>query len=167
MKFKATFRSFKFDLKAYKDKLHEQLSEDISHAAFLWLNAVLMRIPVWSGASHATFLRLSRQVGYQLTIQPQVVSRISYGQRQGDGKIVADPTKGQYTFNYETTLAHLVHNEFNNANVTPDPTLFYRLIQPGPYSFQQAGLKVFLEYAKTVRLPSPWQSLKVKTHKVS
>ena len=23
--------------------------------------------------------------------------------------------------------------EFNNANITPDPGLFYRLKQPGPY----------------------------------
>jgi hypothetical protein len=167
MKFKGTLKSFRFNMQDYKERLHEHLSNEIAHAAFLWLNAVLMQIPVWSGASHATFLRLSRQVGYQLAIQPKVISRVSYGQRHGDGELVANPDKGLYTFTFETSLPHLVYNEFNNANITPDPALFSRLIQPGPYGFQQAGLKVFQEYAKTVRLPNPWVSLKVKTHRVS
>jgi hypothetical protein len=167
MKFKGTLRSLRIDMSAYKKALHEQLSEDIAQGAFLWLNAVLSQIPVWSGASHATFLRLSREVGYNLAIQPGVVSRISYGQRHGDGEVTADPTKGQYSFNYETTLKHLVYNEFNDANVIPDPALFSRLLRPGPYGFQAAGQKVFEEFARTVRLPNPWNSLKVKTHQIS
>ncbi len=167
MKFTGTFRSFRIGMSAYRERLHEHLSNEIAHAAFLWLNAVLMQIPVWSGASHGTFLRLSREVGYQLTVQPKVVSRVAYGQRHGDGEVTADPTKGKYTFTFETSLAHLVYNEFNNANSIPDPTLFYRLIQPGPYGFQQVGVKVFQEYAKTVRLPNPFEKLKIKTHRIS
>lgn len=167
MKFTGTLKSFRLDMRAYKSVLHEHLSEQIAHAAFLWLNAVLSQIPVWSGASHATFLRLAREVGYDLAIQPRVVSRIPYGQRHGDGEVIADPGKGEYVFRFETSLAHLIHNEFNNANVTPDPTLFAQLIQPGPYGFQQIGVKVFQEFAKTVRLPNPWGSLSTKIHKVS
>ena len=167
MKFKGTFRSFRFNMTAYKQRLHEHLSDEIAHAAFVWLNAVLMEIPVWSGASHATFLRLSREVGYQMSIQPTAISRVGYGQRMGDGEVTADPAKGQYTFRYETTLPHLIHNEFNNANVLPDPTIFSRLKHPGPYYFQQKGLRAFLKFAIQVRLPNPWASLKIKVHKVS
>lgn len=167
MKFTGTLKSFRFSLQAYKRALHEHLSEEIAQAAFVWLNAVLMEIPVWSGASHATFLRLSREVGYQLSIAPSVISRVGYGQRQGDGEVIADPVKGQYTFRYETTLPHLIHNEFNNANITPDSTLFARLRQPGPYHFQQKGLKAFQKHAAQVRLPNPWAYLKVKAHKVT
>jgi hypothetical protein len=167
VKFKGTLRSFRINLQAYKRTLHEHLSNEIVHAAFLWLNAVLMEIPVWSGASHATFLRLARQVGYQLTISPSVVSRIPYGQRHGDGEVVADQEKGRYLFRYETDLEHLIYNEFNNANITPDPALFYRLRKPGPYHFQKKGIAAFEEHAKSVRLPSPWKSLKVTTRKVS
>lgn len=167
MKFKGTIRSFRIGMRDYKQKLHEHLSNEIAHAAFLWLNAVLMEIPVWSGASHATFLRLARDVGYQIAVQPRVISRVSYGQRHGDGEVEADPDKGRYLFRYETTLPHLIYNEFNNANITPDPALFYRLRRPGPYHFQQKGLKVFHEFAKRVRLPNPFDSLKVKPHKVS
>jgi hypothetical protein len=167
MKFKGTLRSFKFDMSAYKQRLHEHLSDEIAHAAFVWLNAVLMEIPVWSGASHATFLRLSREVGYQLSIQPKAMSRVGYGQRMGDGEVTADPVKGRYSFLYETTLPHLIYNEFNNANIVPDSTLFAKLKQPGPYYFQQRGLRAFLKHAEQVRLLNPWQFLKVHTHKVS
>lgn len=167
MKFKGTLKSFRIGMSAYQRRLHEHLSHEIAHAAFLWLTAVLQEIPVWSGASHATFLRLSREVGYQIVVQPKVVSRIGYGQRHGDGEVEANPSTGQYIFRYETTLPHLIHNEFNNANITPDPTLFYRLLKPGPYHFQQKGLKAFREYARTVRLPNPWTTLKITTHRVS
>jgi hypothetical protein len=167
MRFKGTLKSFRIGMSNYKRILHEQLSEEIARAGFLWLNAVLMQIPVWSGASHATFLRLSREVGYQLMVQPRVISRIGYGQRHGDGEVIADPAKGQYSFWYKTTLPHLIYNEFNNANIVPDPTLFDELIIPGPYRFQEAGRKAFEDYARTVRLPNPWVTLKVKAHKVS
>ena len=166
MKFTGTMRSFRIDKQAYKDRLHEWLSNRVTHAAFLWLNAVLSEIPVWSGASHATFLHLARAVGYQLAVQPRVISRQSYGQSHGDGEVEADPVKGQYTFRYSTTLPHLIYNEEFNANATPDATLFYRLIKPGPYRFQQRGVKAFEEYAKTVRLPNPFNSLKIKNHVV-
>jgi hypothetical protein len=165
MKFKGKLRSFRIS-KAYKKALHERLSEEIARAAFIWLNAVLSRIPVWSGASHATFLRLARAVGYQLTVQPKVISRIPYGQRQGDGEVTADPEKGLYLFSFETSLQHLIYNEFNNANITPDPTLFAQLLSPGPYGFQLVGAVAFREFAKTVRLPNPWIHLKIKTHRI-
>ncbi len=166
MKFKGTLRSIRIDMRGYRDKLHAHLSEQIAHAAFLWLNAVLAQIPVWSGASHATFLRLARAVGYELAIQPRVISRIPYGQRHGDGEVVTDPGKGEYAFRFETSLAYLIYNEYNSANVTPDPTLFAKLLQPGPYGFQQVGVKVFQEFAKTVRLPIPWDNLKIKVHRI-
>ena len=166
MKFKGSLKSFRLDTQAYKTKLHVHLSEQIAHAAFLWLNAVLAQIPVWSGASHATFLRLARAVGYELAIQPRVISRIPYGQRHGDGEVLADPEKGQYAFRFETSLSHLIFNEFANANISPDPTLFAKLLQPGPYGFQQIGARVFQEFAKTVRLPNPLDSLKITRHRV-
>ena len=165
MKFKGTLKSFRIDLGRYQKKLHEHLSDEIAHVAFLWLNAVLAEIPVWSGASHATFLQLSRSVGYQLAVQPAAVNRVAYGQQHGSGEVTADAKGGVYGFHYETSLPHLLHNEFNTPE--SDPNVFYRLKRPGPYHFQEKGRKVFEDYAKEVRLPNPWQSLKVKSHKVS
>jgi hypothetical protein len=166
MKWKATLRVPRFQKSRYRQVLHEYLSEEITKAAFVWLTAVLEEIPVWSGASHATFLHLSREVGYQLVINPKVISRISYGQSHGGGEITADPAKGLYTFSYETSLEHLIYNEFNNANIAPDPDLFYRLIRPGPYMFQKKGFAALQSVAKGVRLPSPTVAIKTVAKRV-
>ncbi len=165
MKFTGTLKSFRLDMGRYRKRLHEHLSEEITQAAFLWLNAVLAEIPVWSGASHATFLHLARSAGYQLSVQPGKVNRVAYGQEHGDGAVEADADRGLYIFRYETSLAHLLHNEFNTPE--SDPNVFYRLKKPGPYHFQEKGRKAFIEFAERVRLPSPWETLRVKDHKVS
>ena len=164
MKFKGTLVSFRINFTDYQKRLHESLSNDIAHAAFTWLEAVLSEIPTWSGASRATFLRLAREVEYALTIAPKVESRIGYGQRHGDGEIKADPKKGIYTFSYSTTLRHLVHNEYNSPS--SDPAVFHRLKKPGPYHFQLKGQEAFRRFAAQISLPSPWKSLKVTRHRV-
>jgi hypothetical protein len=167
MKFKGTFRCFRISLEKYRQLVHEELSEAIAHAAFEWMQAVLAEIPVWSGASHATFLRLSREVGFNLSISPSVISRIPYGQRHGDGEVIADRDKGLYLFKYETTLEHLIFNEQFNANLGGDPKVFHRLRKPGPYQFQEKGQAAFRDFAANVQLPSPWNTLKVKVYRVS
>lgn len=164
MKFKGLLVSFRLNLPIYRKRLHETLSNEIAHAAFVWLEAVLSEIPTWSGASRATFLRLAREVEYALTITPKVQSALSYGQRQGDGEIKADSQKGIYTFSYSTDLRWLVHNEYNTPD--SDPNVFYRLLRPGPYHFQQRGQEAFRRFAAQVSLPNPWKSLKVTRHRV-
>ena len=164
MKFKGSLVTLSFNLNDYQKRLHEHLSDEIAHAAFVWLEAVLCEIPTWSGASRATFLQLAREVGYNLSISPKVQSRMSYGERHGDGEIVADREKALYTFTYETNLRWLVHNEFNPPD--SDPNVFYRLLRPGPYHFQLRGAEAFRKFAAEVRLPNPWKSLKVNRHRV-
>jgi hypothetical protein len=166
MKFTGSMAGLKFDTEGYRKKMHEQLSEEIALAAFTWLETVLAEIPVWSGASWATFLRLSREVGYNLSISPKAINRIPYGQRHGDGEVKTDSKKGLYTFTYSTTLAHLISNEFNHNTAENDPTVWGRLKRPGPYNFQKAGQKAFEKMSGDVRLPSPWKSLKVSRQRI-
>jgi hypothetical protein len=168
MKFKGTLRAPRIDLTGYRAALHEEFSQAIVEAAHEWLDAtVVALIPVWSGASVSTFYHLARAVGFSLMAGAAGVApdRRSEGRRAGDGGLEIDRTKGTYTFKYETTLRWLIHNEFNTPDT--DPNVFYRLKQPGPYHFQQAGAEAFRQYAQEVRLPSPWKSLTVKTYKVS
>ena len=166
MKFKGNLTTLRLNMEDYRKRMHEQLSEEIARAAFVWLDAVLAEIPVWSGASWATFLRLSREVGYSLVISPKAVNRIPYGQRHGDGEVITDSKKGLYTFKYSTSLSWLISNEFNNNTAENDPTVWYRLKRPGPYRFQQAGQRAFEKMAGDVRLPSPWKSLKVSKQRI-
>ena len=166
MKFKGTLVSFEINMKAYKKRLHERLSEEVARLASVWLNTVLDEIPTWSGASRATFLQLASHIGFNISIQPSVISRVSFGAAHGKGSINANPEKGEYTFEYSTDLKWLVSNEFNHNTAENDPSVFHRLTRPGPYHFQRKGLAAFECEVKDVRLPSPWKSLKLTKHRV-
>lgn len=164
MKFTGALVSIEMDMADYRQRLHESLSEEIAHVASVWLEAVLQEIPIWSGASWATFTKLSREIGSTLAISPAVKSRISYGQRHGDGALTANKKKVEYTFEYSTDLRWLVHNEFNTPE--SDPNVFAKLKKPGPYHFQRIGRAAFEKHAADVRLPNPWKSLKVTRHRI-
>lgn len=163
MKFKGTFVAPRVDFTKWRQQLHQDLLDLLSQAAFEWLNETAKTIPQWSGASAATFLHLARQIGYSLPIDRAATARVSgesRGLRESKGEFVSDPQSGKYHFEYSTTLAHLIYNEFNNANIVPDETLFSRLLQPGPYRFQERGRAAFLRVASGVRLPAPIYKLK-------
>ncbi len=177
MKFKVKFKGFTINEDAWRKRLDTLMSKQIERAATVWLNAtVLLAIPVWSGASRATFLKLARAVSFPLTITGIKVTRgdnpralgPSVGFQQSKGKLDKDPRRGRFTFTYETSLFHLVFNEFNNANQNPVAGgLFAKLKEPGPYNFQRVGRDAFEDYARTaVELPSPWKKLKFKSIRV-
>jgi hypothetical protein len=172
MKFKGSFKAPKLRVKAYQKVLHDYLAEVIAKAAFEWLGAVLPHVPVWSGASAATFLPLARRVGYQLTIQPLLYarrSRVDLGLSHANADMSVATDGSRATFTYSTTLAHLIWNEYHNANVDPDPTKWpppNELVEPGPYHFQDAGAKKFKQFADDVMLPSPWKFVTVKEYRV-
>lgn len=165
MKFTAQLSVPHIDLAAYRSALHAHMSDAIAQALMAWLEAVLAEIPVWSGASRATFVKLAAAISYSLPVAPAAVNaahglftsridRTSKGSAESDGQLTANKDTGEYTFTYGTTLPWLVWNEYHNANVEPDATLFYRLIKPGPYNFQAVGARAFLRIADKVDLLS-------------
>ena len=168
MKFKGTLKAPRIDLSGYRAALHEQLSQAIVEAAHEWLDAtVVALIPEWSGASVSTFYHLARAVSFSLTagIAGVAPDRCSEGRRASDGGLEIDRNNGTYTFNYGTTLRWLIHNEYNTPDT--DPNVFYRLKNPGPYHFQEAGAKAFQQFAQKVRLPDPRRHIKATRIKVS
>jgi hypothetical protein len=158
MKFTAQFSVPRIDVAAYRNALDAHMKAAIAQALMEWLEAVLAEIPVWSGASRATFVKLAQQIGYGLPVAPAAtttgerINRTWMGMAQSDGKLATDKETGEYTFTYSTTLPWLIWNEYHNANVEPDPSLFYRLIEPGPYNFQVVGARAFLRFAENVDL---------------
>lgn len=153
MKCKAKFQAPRIDLTAYKAKLKKHMTEEICYALSEWLKAVIEKtavgeMPVWSGASRATFLKLARKIEYGIKIEPKVPSREDQGENASLGEL--DPNKkgdNRYTFTYSTTLPWLVTNENFNANLWG-----FHLHDPGPYQFQLAGIEAFEELAKDVHL---------------
>jgi hypothetical protein len=150
------------DLSGYKKALAQKMRETVAEAAMVWLDTVLAEIPVWSGASRATFSKLAGEIGFSLDISPTAMDRTGIGEARGDGSVDTDDRTGAYTFTYSTRLPWLVWNEYHNANVTPDPTLFYRVWKEGPYMFQIKGANAFQRFADDVRLPRVAPYIKVR-----
>jgi hypothetical protein len=167
MKHKATLPTPRFEYDKYVEVLTEYLSDVIALAAFEWINAATAEIPVWSGASHATFLKLANSIDFQLSINRSSTApnRTGYGQAHSEGGMNIDG-KGRFTFLYETNLKHLVYNEYNNANITPDDGLLYQLLNPGPYDFQRTAREAFLRSVRSVSLPDPFRHIKVSIRRV-
>jgi hypothetical protein len=167
IKFHASFQIPRVDIAAYQKELRKQLIEALTIGAFEWLNAALAEIPAWSGASRATFLHLSREIGYSLNITPKTFAPrdgISRGMSASDGQFNLDEAdKGRVSFSYETTLRHLIYNEYNNANLVPDPGLFSHLVRPGPYNFQVKAAFAYLRAVGSAGLPNPRRYIKVTT----
>jgi len=155
MKVKATLPVPRLNLAAYRATAHEGLVDTLTQAAFEWVTTATSKIPVWSGASWATFLHVSREIGFQLAITPKsnAPRRVSLGLSNSAGELETDSATGRYFLHYSTKLPHLVWNEFHNANIDPDPGLLSQLIDPGPYHFQEAAKEAFMRVARTVRLP--------------
>jgi hypothetical protein len=136
------------------------MSDLLGQAIAAWLEAATAPIPAWSGASLGTFSKLAAEVGFHLGIAA-TPNGIRGGMGPGAGAAASTGTveisasKGAYTFEYSTTLRHLIFNEYKNANVTPDPAVFSRLKRPGPYQFQEKGAEAFRAVAKEATLPFP------------
>jgi len=165
MRFTGTFRAPRLNEAKYRKILHEHLTDVLPDATVQWLGTVLPNIPVWSGASAATFLPLARKVAYE-----NLPTSNNYGLRHAEGDF--DPGRSdpnRYVFTYSTTLAHLIWNEFHNANIDPDPTKWPPpavLKKPGPYEFQKLGQEAFEKFAAGVSLPDPFVALRTRQIRV-
>jgi hypothetical protein len=142
-----------FDLVKYRAALEKAAREVLSRAMFEYVITVQNIVPVWSGASHATLTQLAGLVGMPLAIQPSATAfnGVGYGQSRGDAKLVS--ANGEYGFTFETTLPHLIYNEYNNANTNPDPGLKSQLLNPGPYHFQRATKEAVTIILRDFELP--------------
>jgi len=159
MKFTGTLRAPRIDLDKYRRLLDTKLREAIAQAIFEWLEAtVLAEVPVWSGASRATFLALARNIEYDIPISPVAPSRLGQGMSASSGSLEADAMKGRYVFHYSTTLPWLCINEVADATQWG-----FHLKKPGPYDFQKKGAAAFRRFAENVRLPNPFECLKPPT----
>jgi hypothetical protein len=155
MKFKYSYRSPQIDLVSYKKELDKTMRELLALGLASWLEAVIAEVPLWSGASRATFLKVASEIGYPVPVGggPAPLDRIGIGQSASTGELVADIESGLYTFTYGTSLPWLIWNEYHNANFEPDPTLFGRLKNPGPYNFQVKGAAAFVHATGDASLP--------------
>jgi len=158
-KFTKNFTTVSLQLQAWRAALAESLNLHINQAGIRWLNATaISKIPVWSGASRATFLHLAQELNFPIDIQVSPTAktpRISLGLANSSGELDDNGNDGIVMMKYSTSLDHLVFNEYNNANA-----FGHNLKTPGPYKFQDAGADAFNTYLTTHRarfLPNPFK----------
>lgn len=158
MKLTGKFVAPRLNLARYREVLKKHLHEAIAQALMEWLMAtVINKVPVWSGASAATFRAVANYIRYTIPIVPvaAIGSREAQGEVQSAGQLDAGDTKpGRFVFTYQTTLPWLLVNEYYDATQWG-----FHLKKPGPYHFQQAGAAAFWQFARGVRLPNPFMSL--------
>ena len=148
------------DVAKFKSALHKTLSEALTVGTKAYLETVVPLVstegvPVWSGASRATFARLASYVEYAInwTPVPKAPDRISLGLDTGTATFDTGQTKeGVYTFTYLTDLPHLIVNEYHDATQWG-----FHLTHPGPYRFQEKGKDAFEAATSDIELPS-WES---------
>jgi hypothetical protein len=142
MRVKVKLQKPQIDVAAYRKEFELKAKETMSLAILSYLDTAQNVIPVWSGASIASFKKLAGLISAPLIINPSDsvsdrpgvnARRQSEAVSRSDARTVVTSTA--YGFSFETDLPHLVYNENNNANVNPDPTLFGVLLNPGPYGF--------------------------------
>lgn len=151
--FTTQLQTIDFDLKSYQNVLDQRMQELTKEAGRSWLNTVLSIVPTWSRASRATFEKLAKEVGEQVTFGPLAAKkdRTNLGQSNSDGGV---EFKGnEYHFFYETTLRYLEYNEFNAASPGAPPKPYGQLINPTPYNFLEAGANNFRSFAANIKLP--------------
>lgn len=163
-KWKAQFIDVGLNLTEYKSVVMNTLENYNERAGRAWLHTVMDKTPIytWSGASRATFRRLAQALGTRVsigTIRSPQGDRIAMGMTRSKGYVSVDRSKFTVSFTYQTTLPHLIYNEF-------DPPVPGRYPQPRtthvrgtPYFFQAKGAIEWVKYAKKIRLPSPWSYL--------
>lgn len=162
MKMTCSFQLMKLSAGNYKKAVSTEMLQKLKEAVGIWIQTAITVIPVWSGASHGTFIKLASKIGQTFSVSgggglPGMLGPV-YGESQSQGRLTT--FGGAYIAEYSTTLWHLIYNEYNDANANPEAgRLFARLIQPGPYMFQEKANMAFLEYVNTVRMPSPWAYL--------
>jgi ribulose kinase len=156
MRFRTKFRTIELNLQREVARIDKVVEEATLTAASLWLGTVTGIVPVWSTASHATFVKLATAVGFQmgpLRVSNTAHDRYMLGFMESQGGL-RRPQKGSMYFFYGTTLRYLA---FNNENVAYPGVGGVKtgLIEPTPYKFVEAGQNTFEDFAKTVQLPAP------------
>jgi hypothetical protein len=122
---------------SYRKKLHEELTHLLIEATRAYIYTTADAIPVWGGASKATFSPLASRAEMALEIFPVApVNTVQLGLDESTAEWTAGPT--EYGVVYHTTLMQINVNEFYNANQWG-----LHLTNPGPYGFQRRGKAAF------------------------
>ena len=97
----------RIDLKATEKAIHESMTRFVIDDALApWVTHSTNPVPVWSGASRASFLKLASAAKTTIQINPIAPSRIPLGIETSVGEVIALPGK-EYGWLWSSDLAHI------------------------------------------------------------
>lgn len=154
MKFRSSWKGFVLNTRAFLGSTDAKMRLATEEAARIWLRHAIPAVPVWSGASRATFEQLASAVGVNvpITVAPKAPNRVALGRANSRGGIEKGKGKANWRFYYENNLRYLAANETRSVGVG-EAGVKWGLIQPTPYNFREAAQAAVDAFAKTVRLP--------------
>lgn len=152
MKFTGKFIGARIDISAYQRQLEENMLEMLHASANAWLQAVVGRIPLWSGMARASLLELRELVGGQIIFSPlKAKSRIPQGQALGTA--IQEFENNRATITITTDVPHYNLQEYQSGR---SPT--------APWRSLQAGANAFWATAKSFRPIKPkLKPIKIRT----
>lgn len=153
MRFLSSLKGLVLNVRSFLGNTDAKMQLATEEAARIWLNTAIPAVPVWSGASRATFQQLADAVGVDVPIdvKPNAPNRVALGRLNSRGGIERDGN-GRWRFYYENNLRYLAANETRSVSVG-QYGVKWGLIEPTPYNFQAAARAAVQAYAKTVTLP--------------
>lgn len=128
------------DIPKARQRIHGVMVDFVNATLTEWVEAGTNVIPVWSGASRASFLKLANQVGFHIVIEPLIVapigSRIPLGYETSTGVIIADArgSSGLYGWDYASELFYIeyVHDRTRFTEVANAAIADRRPVLPPP-----------------------------------
>lgn len=174
-KFRGTVSKITFVEKQYLKELRENVRLETRKAARLWLEAVLERVPTYTGTARGTFRRLGKQVkpelivskGKPLSKRPIKEIRkkkffkyngktfrlgFTQGEQYSKSRFY-DAEKSRYffkhNFDHDNELLYFVWNDESKA---PD---WFPIISKTPWEAVKAGNEAFSIYIKSIPFPGP------------
>jgi len=145
MKFTGQFTGVTLDTRAWQAQLRSHLEAKLNEGAKAWLHGVTGRVPVWSGMSQASLLKLSEMIGGTIVISPRsgVKNRIPQGRALGSAvKVISDT---DFTITIITQVPHYTYQEYNKPARGGSPS--------APWFSQFAGNEAFRAVANDVVVP--------------
>lgn len=138
---KGFFTTLTLNPQRYTKTLDGIMDVQLRQAARLWLRAVILKVPVWTGTSMGSLKPLGAFLRVAIPISP-VAKRSGMGPEVGASKSTFTFGKQgtKYIFEFNEGVLHYTINEF--FNVSPP----IHLKTPGPYDSFKAGNEAFQAY---------------------
>lgn len=94
------------NIRKTEEEIHKHMTEFTLNALKVFVINTVQPIPVWSGASRASFIQLANEARTSVEISPIAPSRIPLGIAEATSEVFAVPGK-EYGWTWQSNLVYL------------------------------------------------------------